>query len=104
VALPPGTLPVGVFLPGTFAPGALPILPGALANPGLTLPKISPAPGTSRSRSTVLVAHASAPLPQGTSLVGGQEIGLSLLATAFLIIVTRLSFGRRRRRHGRDPN
>jgi hypothetical protein len=45
----------------------------------------------------------SASFPLSTRLVGGQIIGLAVLAAAVIIAVARLSLRRQRPQHSHDP-
>lgn len=93
------TTPLGVGpLPFVDTPSAT-LSPGG--NAGGLFPTITPSPGSSPGGTTGeqkasgrTVANTSA-LPQGAPIVGGQLIGLGVLALAFVLAVTRLSVRRR---------
>ena len=99
----PATDPVGVgaALPGGLPPGelssaGLPQLPGAVTDPSVAFPQVSPTPDPTPSPDPVHVSEVSASFPLSTRLVGGQIIGLAVLATAVTIAVARLSLRRQR--------
>jgi len=99
----PATDPVGVgaALPGGLPPGelssaGLPQLPGAVTDPSVAFPQVSPTPDPTPSPAPVHVSEVSASFPLSTRLVGGQIIGLAVLATAVTIAVARLSLRRQR--------
>jgi hypothetical protein len=102
-ATTPATDPlgVGVTLPGGLPPGelssaGLPQLPGAVTDPSIAFPQVSPTPDPTPSPVPVHVSEVSASFPLSTRLVGGQIIGLAVLATAVTIAVARLSLRRQR--------
>jgi hypothetical protein len=105
VTVPPGTLPPGSLQAGNLPSGALPVLPDPAANPGLTFPTISPGPDPSPapSASPIRVTDVSASFPLDKRLIGGQLIGLAVLAAAVTIAVARLSLRRPRPKHSKDP-
>jgi len=101
----PSTDPVGlgVSLPGGLPPGelsaaGLPQLPGAVTDPSLAFPQVSPTPTPDPTPAPVPlhVSDVSASFPLSTRLVGGQIVGLAVLATAVTIAVARLSLRKQR--------
>ena len=99
-ALPGGNLPLGV-LPS----GSLPLLPNAVADPGVAFPQVTPTPDPSPvpAPTALHVSDVSASFPLSTRLVGGQIIGLAVLAAAVTIAVARLSLRTPRPPNSRDP-
>ena len=97
-----GTLPLAAGLPsGVTIPGLGPSPSGDL---GSAFPQVSPTasvPGTTAGRHvhTTRAIAVSAGLPLTVRLIGGQVIGLAVLAAAVTIAVARLSL-RRQPRHG----
>ena len=111
VTLPPGTLPPGALPPGTLPPGvlpsaSLPALPDPATSPGVTFPNASPAPNPlpAPSAHPIRVTDVSAQFPLDTPLIGGQIVGLAVLAAAITIAVARLSLRKQRPQHGKDPS
>jgi len=104
--LPPGTLPPGSLRAGDLPSGALPALPDPAANPGLTFPTISPGPDPAPAPSArpIRVTDVSASFPLDKRLIGGQLVGLAVLAAAVTIAVARLSLRRPRPQHSKDPD
>jgi hypothetical protein len=108
----PSTDPVGVgvsLLPGGLPPGeltyaGLPQLPNAATDPGLAFPQVSPTPTPDPTPAPVPlhVSDVSASFPLSTRLVGGQILGLAVLATAVTIAVARLSLRKQRPPDSRD--
>jgi hypothetical protein len=90
--------------PGVLPSARLPLLPAPVTNPGLAFPKVSPGPDSSTSASVIRVSDVSASFPLDTRLVGGQLIGLAVLAAAVTIAVARLSLRRQRPQHSKDPD
>jgi hypothetical protein len=105
-SLPPGTLPPGSTLPpGTLPSASVPGLPnpaGTNAASGFpqVLPSPSPSPADRASPRAIQVADASSSLPLAMRLIGGQAIGLAILAAAITITLARLSLRRPRSRRG----
>jgi hypothetical protein len=107
-----GLTPVGVGaqLPGTSLPegvlpsARLPLLPSPVTDPSLNFPQVTPSPDPSPSSTPVKVSEVSASFPLSTRLVGGQIIGLAVLAAAITIAVARLSIRKPRPQHSRDPD
>jgi hypothetical protein len=101
---------VGAQLPGTTLPeGALPsarlpLLPSPVTDPGLAFPQVTPSPDPTPASPPVKVNEVSASFPLSTRLVGGQIIGLAVLAAAITIAVARLSLRKPRPQHSRDPD
>jgi hypothetical protein len=100
-----GTLPPAAGLPsGTTIPG-LGIQP--TGDLGSAFPQVSPSP-SSASAAASQHAHEtktidlSAGLPLDVRLIGGQVIGLAILAAAVTIAVARLSLRRQPAKHGED--
>jgi hypothetical protein len=99
--LPPAN-PGGVgnnSFPGVNQPGNL----------GSALPAVSPSPGVSpnapgrhQQQHPLKAIDLSAGLPLDVRLIGGQVIGLAILAAAVTIAVARLSLRRQPGRHGDD--
>ena len=97
--LPGTTLPAGVL------PSArLPLLPSPVTDPSLNFPQVTPSPDPSPSSTPIKVSEVSASFPLSTRLVGGQIIGLAVLAAAITIAVARLSLRKPRPQHSRDPD
>ena len=79
-------------------------------NLGSALPPVSPSPGISPSTAAgpqsqqhhVEVTDLSAGLPLDVRLIGGQVIGLAILAAAITIAVARLSLRRQPAKHSED--
>lgn len=101
---------VGAQLPGTSLPAGvlpsarLPLLPSPVTDPSLNFPQVTPSPDPSASSTPVKVSEVSASFPLSTRLVGGQIIGLAVLAAAITIAVARLSLRKPRPQHSRDPD
>jgi hypothetical protein len=74
---------------------------------GSAFPQVSPSPATSaaadsqRTHETQAI-DLSAGLPLDVRLIGGQIIGLAVLAAAVTIAVARLSLRRQPAKHGED--
>jgi len=102
-----GTLPPAVGLPGgtTTIPG-LGIQPSG--DLGSAFPQVSPSPSTSAAASQhaheTKTVDLSAGLPLDVRLIGGQVIGLAVLAAAVTIAVARLSLRRQPAKHGEDSS
>jgi DNA segregation ATPase FtsK/SpoIIIE, S-DNA-T family len=101
---------VGAQLPGTTLPeGALPsarlpLLPSPVTDPSLAFPQVTPSPDPTPASTPVKVNEVSASFPLSTRLVGGQIIGLAVLAAAITIAVARFSIRKPRPQHSRDPD
>ncbi len=97
--LPPAGLPGGG---GNSFPGVT----NPAGNLGTAFPQVSPSPNTSprspRHQHQVRLTDLSAGLPLTVRLIGGQVIGLAILAAAVTIAVARLSLRRQPPRHGDD--
>jgi hypothetical protein len=98
--LPPAGLPGGSnYYPGVSNPAG---------NVGSAFPQVSPSPYTSpqapagHHQHPIKVADISAGLPLTVRLIGGQVIGLAILAAAVTIAVARLSLRRQSPRHSDD--
>ncbi len=104
VTLPPGMLPPGI-LPGLLPSNSLPVLPDPAANPEWAFPKISPSPDPTPAPSAhpIRVTDVSAQFPLDTRLIGGQLVGLAVLAAAVTIAVARLSLRRQKPSEEKDP-
>ena len=112
LTLPAGvgaTLPGGILIPlGVAASGALPVLPTPASDPGGLFPTVGPGATPSASTGTlpnargVQVTDVSASFPLSTRLLGGQVLGLAVLAAALVIAVARLSLREPRTPHGKD--
>jgi hypothetical protein len=101
-----GTLPPAIGLPsGTTIPG-LGVQPSG--DLGSAFPQVSPSPLASPSASAsahgneTKTVDLSAGLPLTVRLIGGQLIGLAVLAAAVTIAVARLSLRRQPAKHGED--
>ena len=97
-ALPGATLPVGV-LPSA----GLPALPNP-TDPSLAFPQVSPSPDPTPAPAVIQASEVSASFPLDTRLVGGQIIGLAVLAAAITIAVARLSIRKQRPQHSQDSD
>ena len=107
------TLPAGLLptVPGSTDPATLPQLPSPESSPGGLFPKVSPAPTPSPSPYSAIlpnardvrVTDAAATFPFSTRLIGGEIIGLAVLAAALAIAIVRFSLRRPRAQHSRDP-
>jgi hypothetical protein len=101
---------VGTQLPGTSLPAGvlpsarLPLLPSPVTDPSLNFPQVTPSPDPSAASTPIKVSEVSASFPLSTRLVGGQIIGLAVLAAAITIAVARLSIRKPRPQHSRDPD
>jgi len=101
---------VGAQLPGTSLPegvlpsARLPLLPSPATDPSLAFPQVTPSPDPSPAATPIKVSEVSASFPLSTRLVGGQIIGLAVLAAAITIAVARLSLRKPRPQHSRDPD
>ena len=106
--LPAGLLPTE---PGSTGPATLPQLPSPESSPGGLFPKVTPAPTPSPSPYSAIlpnardvrVTDAAATFPFSTRLIGGEIIGLAVLAAALAIAIVRFSLRRPRPQHSRDP-
>jgi hypothetical protein len=100
----------GAQLPGTTLPegvlpsARLPLLPSPVTDPSLAFPQVTPSPDPTPASTPVKVNAVSASFPLSTRLVGGQIIGLAVLAAAITIAVARLSIRKPRPQHTRDPD
>jgi hypothetical protein len=99
----PGELPGGLP-PGELTSAGLPQLPDAATDPSLAFPQVSPTPTPDPTPAPIPlhVSDVSASFPLSTRLVGGQILGLAVLATAVTIAVARLSLRRQRPPDSRD--
>ena len=101
-----GNLPPGV--PGVTNPGVGVSNPNPAGNLGSDFPQVSPSPNVAPSASQsqhqhpVEVTDLSAGLPLDVRLIGGQVVGLAILAAAITIAVARLSLRRQPARHSDD--
>jgi hypothetical protein len=110
------TLPAGILptVPlGVTSGASLPQLPAPTTpagSPGGLFPTVSPQPSASPSPySAVLpnargvrVTDAAATFPFSTRLIGGELVGLAVLAAALAIAIVRFSLRRPRPQHGKD--
>jgi len=103
-----GTLPPVTGLPsGTTIPGVGVQPAGDL---GSAVPQVSPSASAAASAAAAQHGHAtrtvdlSAGLPLDVRLIGGQVIGLAVLAAAVTIAVARLSLRRQPAKHGEDSS
>jgi hypothetical protein len=102
------TLPSGLppLTPaGVASSAALPFLPGPTTDPGGLFPTVAPAASASSAANArgVPVTVASDSFPLSTRLLGGQVLGLAVLAAALVIAIARLSLREPRRQQGKDP-
>jgi hypothetical protein len=102
-----GILPPAQGLPsGTSIPGLGPS--PATGDLGSAFPPVSPSPSSAAAAAAARHGHTtrtidvSAGLPLTVRLIGGQVIGLAVLAAAVTIAVARLSLRRQPPRHGED--
>ena len=106
---------VGVTLPAGLPPltpagvasssAALPFLPGPTTDPGGLFPTVAPAASASGGAANargVPVTNASDSFPLSTRLLGGQVLGLAVLAAALVIAIARMSLREPRKQHGKD--
>jgi hypothetical protein len=102
-----GTLPLAAGLPsGTTIPGVGVQPSGDL---GSAFPQVSPSPAASASAASLhghetRTIDLSAGLPLDVRLIGGQIIGLAVLAAAVTIAVARLSLRRQPAKHSEDSS
>lgn len=102
-----GTLPAVGLPGGTTIPPGLGVGVQPSGDLGSAFPQVSPSPGAtgtaapSQEQSTKAI-EVSAGLPLDVRLIGGQIIGLAVLAAAVTIAVARLSLRRQPPRHGED--
>jgi hypothetical protein len=100
-----GTLPAVGLPSGTTIPG-LGVQPSG--DLGTAFPQVSPSPGATGAATAQQQEHSaqaievSAGLPLAVRLIGGQVIGLAVLAAAVTIAVARLSLRRQPPRHSED--
>jgi hypothetical protein len=86
---------------------ALPFLPSPTTDPGGLFPTVAPGAtpnvgtGTLPDPRGAPVTDTADSLPLSTRLLGGQVLGLAVLAAALVIAIARLSL-REPRRHGKD--
>jgi len=98
--LPPANIP-GVTNPGVSNPAG---------NLGSDFPQVSPSPNVSPTtphshhQHQVEVTDLSVGLPLDVRLIGGQVIGLAILAAAITIAVARLSLRKQPARHSDDSS
>jgi hypothetical protein len=97
-------LPVTNLPAGALPSARLPLLPSPVTDPSLSFPQVTPSPDPSPASTPVKVSEVSASFPLSTRLVGGQIIGLAVLAAAITIAVARLSLRKPRPQHSRDPD
>jgi hypothetical protein len=100
--LPPPSIP-GVSVPGVSVPGvSIPGLPNPTSNAGAAFPQVfptaSPSPHALPPARAIRAVDVSAGLPLNVRLIGGQLVGLAILAAAITIAVARLSLRKRPRR------
>ena len=107
--LPPGILPTVPL--GVTSGAAVPQLPGpttSAGSPGGLFPTVSPQPSASPYSAVlpnardVRVTDAAATFPFGTRLIGGELVGLAVLAAALAIAIVRFSLRRPRPQHSKD--
>ena len=99
-------------MPGsTGTQGTLPELPNPESSPGGLFPTVAPGASTSPSPYSatlpnardVQVADAAATFPFSTRLLGGEIVGLAVLAAAIAIAIVRFSLRGPKPQHGKDP-
>jgi hypothetical protein len=87
-------------VPGVSIPG----LPNPTSNAGAAFPQVlptaSPSPHALPPARAIPAADVSAGLPLNVRLIGGQLVGLAVLAAAITLAVARLSLRKRPRRGG----
>ena len=109
--LPPGILPTVPL--GVTSGAVVPQLPGpttSAGSPGGLFPTVSPQPSASPSpysavlpnARNVRVTDAAATFPFSTRLIGGELVGLAVLAAALAIAIVRFSLRRPRPQHSKD--
>jgi hypothetical protein len=109
--LPPGILPTVPL--GVTSGAVVPELPGpttSAGSPGGLFPTVSPQPSASPSpysavlpnARNVRVADVAATFPFSTRLIGGELVGLAVLAAALAIAIVRFSLRRPRPQHSKD--
>jgi hypothetical protein len=105
VTLPPGTLPPGTLPAAALPSASLPPLPNPAASPGVTFPAVSslPDPTPAPSVHPIRMTDVSAQFPLDTRLIGGQVVGLAVLAAAITIAVARFSLRKQRPQQGKGP-
>jgi len=108
------TLPAGILptVPSALVPGVtlgeLPAPTTSAGSPGGLFPTVSPQPSPSPYSAVlpnargVRVTDAAATFPFSTRLVGGELVGLAVLAAALAIAIVRFSLRRPRAQHGKD--
>ena len=98
-------------MPGsTDTQGTLPELPNPESSPGGLFPTVAPGASTSPSPYSatlpnardVQVADAAATFPFSTRLLGGEIVGLAVLAAAIAIAIVRFSLRGPKPQHGKD--
>jgi hypothetical protein len=95
-------------VPGITNPGVGVSNPNPAGNLGSDFPQVSPSPNVAPTTSDsahqhpVEVTDLSAGLPLDVRLIGGQIVGLAILAAAITIAVARLSLRRQPARHSDD--
>ncbi len=101
--LPPGTLPPATLPAGVVPSASLPTLPDAATSPPLAFPQVTPDPTPAAPARPIRVADVSAQFPLDPRLVGGQIVGLAVLAAAITIAVARLSLRKQHPQHSKNP-
>jgi hypothetical protein len=90
-----GTLPGAVPPPGSYPSVSIPGLPSPAGNVGSAFPQVlpspQPSPNTVPHADAIRATDVSAGLPLNVRLIGGQLVGLAILAAAITIAVARLS-------------
>jgi len=102
-----GSLPPGALPPGLVPPATVPGLPNPASNAASAFPQLSPSaspsPASQSGPHNIKVADVSATVPLDVRLIGGQVLGLAILAAAVTIAVARLSL-RKRAGRGNDSS
>jgi hypothetical protein len=100
-----GILPPGSVSRGGLAGGAVPLLPNPTSNAGSAFPQLSPSgtpsPKALTAPDSARFTNAAARLPLDMRLIGGQVVGLAILAAGLTLAVARLSLRRRRPQEAR---
>jgi hypothetical protein len=108
--LPAGILPTVPSAVGPATLGELPAPTTSAGSPGGLFPTVSPQPSASPSPYSAVLPNArgvrvtdvAATFPFSTRLVGGELVGLAVLAAALAIAIVRFSLRRPRPQHGKD--
>jgi hypothetical protein len=103
-----GTLPPGGLPPGAIPSASIPGLPTPTGIPGSAFPTVGPSPRPSPTTlppaRSIAARDVSAGFPLNVRLIGGQLVGLAILAAAVTIAVARLSLRKQRPRPPEKPS